>query len=106
MNGGGGGRTRRGGTSTNWARIRKQVLDRDMNVCHLCGGEGADSVDHLVPYSWGGDESLQNLAAAHRTCNSRRGARSWSGPSTPPTPLARFSPRAGHIEHVEHWSAP
>jgi len=100
------GQGRRGGTSQGWARIRKQVLERDMGVCHLCGGEGANSVDHLIPFSQGGGDNLDNLAAAHQTCNSRRGARFWSPVSTPPTPLSSFSPRASHIEHVEHWSAP
>lgn len=105
MTGGGGGR-RRGGTSQGWARIRRQVLERDMGVCHLCGGEGANSVDHLIPFSLGGTDNLDNLAAAHASCNSRRGARFWGPASTPPTPLPPFSPRTTHIEHQSHWEQP
>lgn len=104
MNRGGGGR--RGGTSTGWARIRKQVLDRDMGICHLCGGEGANSADHLIPWSLGGTDDLANLAAAHSNCNSRRGTRFWGPGSTPPTPLSSLSPRAAHIEHQSLWEQP
>lgn len=42
--------------------------------CHLCGEEGADTMDHLLPRSMGGDHSLENLRPAHRSCNSARGA--------------------------------
>lgn len=38
------------------------VLRRDKGICYLCGGEGADTVDHIVP---GDDHSLGNLAAVH-----------------------------------------
>lgn len=41
--------------------------------CWLCGGEGADSADHIVPYSQGGSHALSNLRPAHLSCNSRRG---------------------------------
>jgi len=37
---------------------------------------GADTADHLVPRSLGGESSdLGLLVAAHRSCNSRRAAR-------------------------------
>lgn len=42
-------------------------------VCHLCGRPGADSADHLIPRSCGGDDSLDNLRPAHKSCNSTRG---------------------------------
>jgi 5-methylcytosine-specific restriction endonuclease McrA len=32
------------------------------------------SMDHLVPLSKGGDHSWANVALAHRSCNSKRGA--------------------------------
>lgn len=66
----------------NWARIRKQVLARDGNVCYICGGVGADSVDHVIPRWKGGSNDMRNLKAAHwnvapychRTKSSREGA--------------------------------
>lgn len=43
--------------------------------CWICGQLGADTVDHVVPLSQGGTNSLDNLRPAHRECNSRRGVR-------------------------------
>lgn len=51
------------------------VLERDGGVCHVCHVDGATSVDHLIPAHLGGTDDLANLAAAHVSCNSRKGAR-------------------------------
>lgn len=56
-------------------RLRRAVLRRDAGVCWLCGQGGARTVDHLIPRVLGGSDSLENLAAAHRDCNGRKGAR-------------------------------
>jgi 5-methylcytosine-specific restriction protein A len=58
-----------------WARISRAVIARDEGICHICGEPGAGTADHLVPRSLGGDNDPSLLAAAHRSCNSRRGAR-------------------------------
>ena len=42
-------------------------------ICHLCGEPGADTADHIVPRSAGGDDSLANLRPAHGPCNFARG---------------------------------
>jgi 5-methylcytosine-specific restriction endonuclease McrA len=57
-----------------WNRRRALVLKRDGGVCQLCGGDGADTVDHIVPVVAGGSDAPEGLRAAHRACNSRRGA--------------------------------
>jgi 5-methylcytosine-specific restriction endonuclease McrA len=42
-------------------------------VCHLCGNEGADTADHLIPRSKGGSWwSLDNARPAHQPCNAAR----------------------------------
>lgn len=41
--------------------------------CHLCGQDGANSADHLIPRSRGGLDLLENLRPAHRSCNYARG---------------------------------
>jgi 5-methylcytosine-specific restriction endonuclease McrA len=57
-----------------WRRIRLEVLQRDGRICWMCKQPGADSVDHLIPLSRGGDPYAKgNLAAAHMSCNLRRG---------------------------------
>lgn len=55
--------------------IIPQVLRRDGGICHLCGGPGAETADHLIPVAHGGSDNMTNLAAAHIPCNQRRGAR-------------------------------
>ena len=65
---------RRGSRSID-ANKRRRVIARDGYLCHLCGLPGADSVDHLIPRSRGGDDTAANLKAAHNACNNRRGAR-------------------------------
>jgi 5-methylcytosine-specific restriction endonuclease McrA len=60
------------------------VFERDGWRCHLCG-EGIDptlsgrdrmgpTLDHVIPLAEGGEHSYANVAAAHRSCNSRKGA--------------------------------
>jgi 5-methylcytosine-specific restriction protein A len=58
-----------------WKRVRAYVLARDHYTCWLCGRIGADTADHVIPLSKGGHPTDPgNLRAAHRSCNSRRGA--------------------------------
>lgn len=74
------------------ARVRQTGLyaDRDVFIrdnwtCHLCG-EAIDAdlprtdlmgatIDHVVPLSRGGDDSLENVKAAHFSCNVRKGSK-------------------------------
>ena len=63
-----------GRAGSRWRRIRLEVLERDARVCWICNTPGADTVDHLVPLSKGGDPyDKGNLRAAHNLCNVRRG---------------------------------
>lgn len=48
-----------------WERIRREVLERDDYRCHVCGRQGADTVDHIVPISQGGTDAMSNLGAVH-----------------------------------------
>jgi len=53
------------------------VAVRDGWQCHLCGRavkRKDASMDHLIPLSKGGAHTYQNVALAHRRCNSQRGA--------------------------------
>lgn len=53
-----------------------RVLRRDHSICHLCDQHGADTADHIIPWTVSHDDSLANLKAAHQTCNRIRGDRS------------------------------
>lgn len=58
---------------------------RDGDCCQLCGGvldfaapqsdPLAEEVDHVIPFSLGGDCDVSNLTLAHRACNQRKGNR-------------------------------
>lgn len=53
------------------------VYARDGGFCHICLKHVAKkdaTLDHLVPLSQNGSHTMENVALAHRVCNSRRGA--------------------------------
>ena len=64
-------------------RVRQAVADRDRWTCQLCGKPidpalkrphpKALQLDHVVPLAAGGSDSIENLRAAHASCNRARG---------------------------------
>lgn len=68
----------------NWIRPEKRlaIYQRDGLACCYCGHSveaGAKlTLDHLTPYSKGGSNEPTNLVTACFSCNSARGARSWT----------------------------
>ncbi len=62
---------------------RLLIYERDGGRCHLCGkftAKSAFTLDHLIPLALGGNHTYLNLKVAHRSCNSRKGARFSSEP--------------------------
>lgn len=55
--------------------IRKAVYLRDGNRCRFCGSEEDLSLDHIIPWSRGGPDMVENLRVLCRSCNSSRGNR-------------------------------
>jgi len=53
------------------AMSRRALFARDNSCCQYCGGF-ADSLDHVVPRSRGGQHTWENVAAACRPCNLRK----------------------------------
>lgn len=51
------------------------VLARDEHVCAYCGGR-ADTMDHITPRAAGGPHAWENVTAACRRCNAKKGDRS------------------------------
>jgi len=47
---------------------RRAVFARDHHRCQYCNGR-AESIDHVVPRSRGGEHSWENVVAACRRCN-------------------------------------
>jgi 5-methylcytosine-specific restriction endonuclease McrA len=53
------------------ALSRRGVFLRDQGACQYCGRR-ADSIDHVVPRSRGGDHSWDNVVAACGRCNTAK----------------------------------
>lgn len=53
---------------------RRAVFGRDAHLCQYCGGQ-AESLDHVLPRSRGGDHTWENVVACCRPCNVRKGNR-------------------------------
>ncbi len=53
---------------------RRAVFGRDEFRCQYCHG-AAESIDHVVPRSRGGQHSWDNVVACCRRCNARKGDR-------------------------------
>jgi 5-methylcytosine-specific restriction endonuclease McrA len=61
--------------------MRAKILIRDRYRCQYCGVKGSAlelSIDHILPRSRGGRTVPENLCAACRSCNSRKGDRTPS----------------------------
>jgi hypothetical protein len=58
--------------------VRSFVIERDRSICGLCGQPVPTSelhLDHIYPFSRGGDDTPENLQVAHASCNRAKGAR-------------------------------
>jgi 5-methylcytosine-specific restriction endonuclease McrA len=56
------------------ALSRRAVFRRDGACCQYCGGE-AENLDHVLPRCRGGTHTWENVVAACRACNARKGDR-------------------------------
>jgi 5-methylcytosine-specific restriction endonuclease McrA len=55
---------------------RREVFARDRHTCQYCGRETRDlTLDHVVPRHRGGGHNWDNLVAACRICNHRKGGK-------------------------------
>jgi 5-methylcytosine-specific restriction endonuclease McrA len=55
---------------------RREIFLRDSYTCQYCGRQSRDlTLDHIVPRHRGGAHSWENLVAACKSCNHRKGGR-------------------------------
>ena len=59
---------------------RKNLLERDNYICQYCGVKKVPlTIDHIIPKSHGGKDSWDNLVAACKPCNQKKGNKSPVG---------------------------
>ena len=100
--------------STEWKRVRLEILQRDQYTCYMCGGE-ANEVDHILPRSRNGSDEPENLAAACRRCNNAKSGKVAKPVflSTTPTPpdlvisdLPIFDTKSPNLETSSNQNKP
>lgn len=57
--------------------VRRTVMERDGHACVECSATEALTLDHIWPYSKGGTDEPANLRVLCRSCNSKKGARTY-----------------------------
>lgn len=56
-----------------WYLIINEVFKRDNYICQYCGTKGGKlEADHIIPFSKGGRDSLDNLITSCRRCNRQK----------------------------------
>jgi 5-methylcytosine-specific restriction endonuclease McrA len=94
---------------------RKGVFQRDHNICQYCNIKFADkelTLDHMLPKSRGGQNTWDNLVAACKKCNQKKGNRtpSESGmlplnkPKAPKNNLVKITPYLKKIWKDYLWN--
>ena len=54
--------------------VRHEVWERDSGQCRACGGQSDLQIDHLIPVSMGGANTVNNLQILCGPCNRTKGA--------------------------------
>jgi hypothetical protein len=53
--------------------VKRAVFARDGRACVLCGATERLELDHVIPWSHGGQHTIENLRVLCKPCNVRRG---------------------------------
>lgn len=55
--------------------MRQYIYDRDRHQCVKCGATEELTLDHIIPWSKGGEHTVENLQTMCRRCNCTKGNR-------------------------------
>ena len=92
------------------AATRQQVRARAGALCEYCHSSEAAAtamfeIDHIQPRSWGGSDSLDNLALACQRCNAYRYNFTTASDPETQTEIALFNPRQQSWAEHFIWTA-
>jgi 5-methylcytosine-specific restriction endonuclease McrA len=80
---------------------RKNIIKRDRHTCQYCGDTtGPMTVDHLIPKSYGGSDTWENMVCACDRCNNKKGDRL---PEAAGMKLVRKPRRPSHITFIQSF---
>lgn len=80
---------------------RKNIVKRDRHTCQYCSDhEGPMTVDHVVPKSFGGLDTWENMVCACERCNNKKGDRL---PAKAGMKLLRQPRRPSHITFIQSF---
>jgi len=78
---------------------RKNILKRDNHTCQYCGKNNRPmTIDHVIPKSYGGQDTWENLVAACMACNTKKGNRT---PEKAGMKLLKTPRRPGHLFYLK-----
>ncbi len=64
------------GYGNDWYKLRNAVFARDTKLCQVCMKKNiltpATEVDHIIPKSQGGTNTMDNLQAICKTCHKKK----------------------------------
>ena len=56
---------------------RRKIKEKWGNECAYCGSEENLTIDHVIPRSKGGHNSVENMVCCCQSCNQDKGQNSW-----------------------------
>ncbi|WP_182359716.1 HNH endonuclease [Tomitella gaofuii] len=83
--------------------VRWLVYARDGAACALCGARGELHLDHVVPWSQGGDDTTANLRPLCARCNLTRGTSTTADDHTTRPPVGASCADCDPDRPVEGW---
>ena len=81
---------------------RSNIIWRDHNQCQYCANHFSDdklTMDHMIPKSRGGKNTWENLVAACKKCNQRKGSRTIKESGMVPLRIP-FKPKANILRTI------
>ena len=80
---------------------RKNILARDEYICQYCNTtNGPLTIDHIIPKVHGGLDIWENLVAACKPCNQKKGDRTLENAKMP---LIRIPKRPNRIHYFQRF---